>query len=250
MGIKDREAGINGDILHLIAMITMLIDHSAVVLFDNNIVLRGIGRLAFPIFCFLIAEGFKHTSNLTNYIGRLMIFGIISEIPFNLMVSDTIIDYSHQNVMWTLMWGLCGMYVIDRLYTYLESKDAIKDKIIPIILICMTFIIGNVIGDYFRVDYGGTGVVMVMSFYFIDKGIFGLAITHILQIILNVYLIGSRNINIYGVNIPLQAFALAALIPIGLYNSTKKRGNRAIRLVGYAFYPVHIIVLKFLERLI
>ena len=91
----------NGQSLKLIAMLTMVIDHIGLALFPNEMIWRYIGRIAFPIFAFLIVEGFVHTSDFKKYIGRILVFAIISEIPFNLLVSGDVFDYTHQNVFFT-----------------------------------------------------------------------------------------------------------------------------------------------------
>ena len=89
--------------LKLIAVISMLLDHTGHVLFPGQIWFRYVGRLAFPIYSFLLAEGFFHTKNLKSYMFRLLFFGIISEIPFDLAFYDTVFTFEHQNVFWTLL---------------------------------------------------------------------------------------------------------------------------------------------------
>lgn len=137
--VKKHKKGISGSTLKLIAIITMLIDHTAativnrmlqansgmlntsdaqaiqdflndnVMLISLNAIMRSIGRIAFPIFCFLLIEGFQHTRNRRNYGIRLAIFALISEIPFDLAFEGTIFEYGHQNVFFTLLIGLLVM---------------------------------------------------------------------------------------------------------------------------------------------
>ena len=91
--------------LKLLAVVTMLIDHMGFTLFPHAVWMRAVGRLAFPIFCFLIAEGCAHTHDKKRYAGRLLLFAVLSELPFNLMCSGQWISWNYQNVLWTLLIG-------------------------------------------------------------------------------------------------------------------------------------------------
>ncbi len=132
-----RKRGISGSTLKLVAIFTMLIDHTAATILQNILVARGmnnldptdtqavmqfyadnaslnvlmvamrlIGRIAFPIFCFLLVEGFLHTRNVAKYAIRLALFAAISEIPFDLAFYNKIPANNHQNVFFTLLIGL------------------------------------------------------------------------------------------------------------------------------------------------
>lgn len=171
--------GITGSTLKIIAMITMLIDHigATIVLqlvqrnsdnFDafGNVrmtgmvilyyVLRGIGRLAFPIFIFLLLEGFQYTHNRFLYIGRLLLFAIISEIPFDLAVNLStnsilkghVLEFTSQNVFFTLA---IGMIVL----TVLEGLRVLQiDTILKTILIIGVTALGAALAYALHTDYG------------------------------------------------------------------------------------------------
>ena len=118
--------GISSSTLKWIAIISMLIDHFAVAVYSQlenyqmgvYTLMRGIGRIAFPIYCFLLVEGFCHTHDIMKYIKRCFIFALISEIPFDLAVHGNVFDLSSQNVFFTMTLGLCTLYAI----SYFEKK--------------------------------------------------------------------------------------------------------------------------------
>ena len=131
--------GLSGTALKYIACITMLIDHIGASCIEAGIllpalaagaascggipvstllaadrVLRYIGRLAFPIFCFLAVEGFLHTHDVKKYVRRLLLFGLLSEVPFDLAFFRTPFAPQHQNVYWTLALGVLAMAGLKR----------------------------------------------------------------------------------------------------------------------------------------
>ncbi len=118
--MEKRKFDISSVGLHVFAMIFMLMDHMWATVFTNAQWLTSVGRLAFPIFAFMIVEGYTHTRNLKKYVLRLLAFAIVTEIPFNLMVGNSVIYYVHQNVLWTFLIGI-GLIHINELARKRES---------------------------------------------------------------------------------------------------------------------------------
>lgn len=230
---------INNNTLKIIAMILMLLDHLWGTIIPGNQWMTLIGRMAFPIFAFLIVEGFFHTSDLKKYMKRLFIFGLISEIPFNLIYTGSIIFPFHQNVMFTLLLGLLIINEIDKI----KNNKEIKKKIIPILKIFL-FLLISIIGF---VDYGVTGVLTIVVFY-LFRG-FKLAwIGQLISLIL-LYIVffegQSVILNIFNHEyfLPLQSIGILSLIFIWLYNGEKGKNNKLIKYLFYSFYPVHMLVI-------
>ena len=220
--------------LHIIAMIFMLCDHMWATILDYEW-LTCIGRIAFPIFAFLITEGYIHTSNINKYIKRMVIFAIITEIPFNLMVSASPIYPFHQNVLWT--------FVISLLTLKYLSFDNTKNIFKSILIILLAIIIATVT----MCDYFGAGVMMVVGFYIFRK-------SKLLQLLMMIYvnmilLQGySYPIDIAGYTyyFPQQGFAILSLIFIWLYNGKQGYHAKWFKIFCYAFYPLHMLILYIL----
>ena len=220
--------------LHIIAMIFMLCDHMWATILDYEW-LTCIGRIAFPIFAFLITEGYIHTSNINKYIKRMMIFAIITEIPFNLMVSASPIYPFHQNVLWT--------FVISLLTLKYLNFDNVKNSFKSILIILLAIIIATVT----MCDYFGAGVMMVVGFYVFRK-------SKILQLLMMIYvnmiLIQGYSYPIdiagYTYYFPQQGFAVLSLIFIWLYNGKQGYHAKWFKIFCYAFYPLHMLILYIL----
>lgn len=215
----------NSFTLKMIAIITMLIDHTAAVLVPDDqliyIVMRAIGRLAFPIFCFLIVEGLHNSKNVNNYILRLGVFAFISEIPFDLALFREPLFLNYQNVYFTLVIGLAVIYGLHKIRMHLVSN-----QVISIILQVIVVISGCVLANFLRTDYSMMGVILILVFYqFREKKL--LLIISVLCVTI-------------GLGSPFEGLASISLIFILLYNGL--RGPKT-KYVFYAFYPVHLLCL-------
>ena len=234
----------NALILHILAMLFMLIDHMWATVISGNMWMNFVGRLAFPIFAFMIAEGYYHTHDIKKYIKRMFVFALISEIPFNLMNSGSVIDPFHQNVMWTFLLALICMTWTDKYreqkYYYLKGFG-----------ITLLFTLLSMLG---MTDYMGVGILTVMLFYFThDKNWKNLLIQFIGLYIINFIFIQNMDIPfmLFGHEFffPTQGFAIFSLIPIWLYNGKQGPHNKYIQYACYLFYPVHILVLSLIAIL-
>lgn len=219
---------LTGSSLKMIAVVTMAIDHAAsfllrhqqtfiepLITYHNHalnwyFLMRCIGRLSFPIFAFLLVEGFIHTSNRRRYGWSLLICALVSEIPWALIHHG--FRLVGHNVMFTLLWGFLGLCVVER-----YRSDWRKGGAILIAMMAAAF--------FFRPDYDGLGFAFIMMLYVLRRHF-------ALQVIMGCAML------------PMKWVAGLAFIPIGMYN-----GRRGFiqgpwgKYLFYAFYPLHLLVI-------
>ena len=232
--------------LHIMAMMFMLCDHlwgTSIVSYD---IFTCIGRLTFPIFAFLIVEGYFHTSNLKKYVKRLLLFAIISEIPFNLVMGSSVFFPIHQNVLWSFLISIGLIHWNEKA----KEKQIWKRVLIGIATFCIAYI-GGIITF---VDYYNAGILMTLTFYFFR----GKKWWNYLGQLICMWYVNSELLGGYGYEfvlagnthfIPRQAIALLALIPIWQYNGKQGYHSKKMQYAYYVFYPLHILVLGIVKIL-
>ena len=233
--------------LRLIAIIAMFIDHLGYIFFPDAIWMRIVGRLAFPIFAFQIAEGFSYTSDFVKYCNRLFVFAFISEIPYNLMINPNMpINPFRQNVLWTLLLGLLAIKAIDEVRK-LNISGVSKCLICGIITIAAYFV-----GVHFNLDYYGAGVLTVIVFYFGRNVEHGKIFEFLGMFYINFTILSAGKtmffINGQRMYFSIQAFAILALIPIWLYKGNKGYSSKLWHKFCYWFYPAHMMILALIGR--
>lgn len=238
--------GLTGTQLKMIAMAIMLIDHIGAFLIEFNMlnvpmltlttnfqpssawmqwywldfILRSVGRMAFPIFCFLLTEGFRHTHDRKAYLGHLCLFALISEIPFDLAVSRMPVNFQAQNVFFTLALGLIVLELLDQL----QGR-----RILSFLIISGSFILATVC----RFDYYGFGILFILAFqkFRNQRGLLVLSLAVIS----------------FGMGLS-ELFSLLALPLIFRYNG--QRGQVLNKNLFYLFYPAHILILTWLSAFV
>ncbi|MFV0440343.1 MAG: TraX family protein [Lachnospirales bacterium] len=229
----------SGIVLKLIAILTMAIDHIGLV--NDLFYFRVIGRIAFFLFAFMIAEGVVYTRDIKKYLMRLLLFAFISDPFFDIffytssgnpfeLSQKAFFDLSHQNVMFTLFFGALACVLVEKLW---NSEDK-KEKVVLSIGIVVTFAISMVSNQ----DYGMVGTAMVLFFYMARNSFNAQAIVVITFAII-----------LYYFNAELLLGAVSSLIFIKLYNGNKGTfGNKtvdfAFQLFTYIFYPLHLLLLS------
>ena len=222
---------LSGSVLKCIALFTMIVDHVGLHLLRNSgivllytsagplelfTLMRKVGRLAFPIYCFLLVEGFLHTHDRRKYGLNLLAFALISEIPWNLEHTGALYCPS-QNVFFTLFLGYAGMCCIE------ELKERPLEQLIS--LIALVLVAMNL-----KADYGIGGFAFILVMYLLRE-------QKILQAIV-------------GTCIESGGWAAGrAFIPINLYNG--QRGfiqGKFMKYLFYAAYPVHIMIIYLIKK--
>ena len=227
--------------LHIIAMALMLMDHLWATLLPAQDWLTCAGRLAFPIFAFMTVEGYFHTRNLKRYALRLLLFALLSEVPFDLMYGGTWFYPVHQNVIWTLLLGLLGVHLMETVRK--KQKTGLY-----LLVSALVVVAGAVLGTLGMVDYYGAGVLTVFAFYIFRGRKWWCLLGQVLTLYwINVVLLGGLMypIRLFGMEFELcqQGLALLALVPIWLYRGRQGCHSKPFQYACYAFYPVHMLLL-------
>lgn len=216
---------LDGTTLKIIAMISMVLDHVGDNFFPDQIWMRIIGRIAMPIFAFCVAEGFIHTHDKLKYLYRMGIFALISEVPFDLVTSGKVLEFTHQNIMMTFFWAILGLFLYEN-----NEKNPTKMSQLLSGIIIFHFTISSL---FMGLDYNMVAVGLIFIYYLLkDKAPF------INNAVAAIYHALLRNVGIYW-------FGLLGFIPIFLYNG--KRGI-GLKWLFYIFYPAHLLLIWFLKQ--
>lgn len=243
----------SGFTLKLLALILMIIDHCGLVLFAGTslyLPCRILGRIAFPLYAFLITEGYVHTRSVKKYAGRLLVFAVLSEIPFDYAFFRTPFYMGYQNVFFTLVLGLGALVCLDgalgRSGRIKASETAAgntgeskisagelweqtmhRSNISKILLIVIM-----VIAELTYTDYGAFGVLVIVLFYLFRDQKVKCMVSVAAALIIYGFLGGFY----------IEGFGAIALIFILLYNG--KKGQYPFpSLLFYAAYPLHLLIL-------
>lgn len=240
--------------LRLFACAAMLLDHIGYCLGTSHplyLPLRIVGRTAFPIFVFLIVNGFRHTSDRRRYALRLGVFALISQIPYSLFVNKPSV-WSSGSVFFTLLLCLLTVWLTDALRR--SGRWRVLMPLPALTGFCLFYF------GFLRADYGAKGILMATVFYLFDGNrvltAVGLLVALLYEQLLSallalLHLLRGQSA---GLVAPtqwqlLQLFALLALVPIFLYNGKKGGALRspaaakAVQLGFYLFYPAHLLLL-------
>lgn len=230
--MEEKKWGLSGGTLKIIALVSMIIDHATAVFvnyYDYEVLYnmgRCIGRLAFPLYCFLLVEGFCYTRNVKKYCVRLFLFAIISEVPFDLVFFRRVIYMGHQNVFFTLLLGILLIWNMDRI---LKKKNS---NWIGNVLNVIGAIVVYVLSSYIYSDYGVYGVLLIALFYLFrgNKG-----------------KVAASNIGfnfIFSVGSIRQLAGVCSVPIIALYNGKK---GVSLKYFFYLIYPLHLLLFYWIK---
>ena len=254
-------------LLKIVAIICMVCDHLRYVLPNADTeMMRVLGRIAFPIFAFLIVEGFVHTKNLKKYIMRLGLVAIISEYPFLLFtIGCKICDEIELNVLFTFLCGVLVLFFYDKakkIFHSLIQKENFENNIKKRIVLLVSYIVSIVLigwmANELKMDYGDFGIAIILLFYiFREKNIFKnvlIASISVIGLLLKIFF--AYNMDISSPNflssmkycLPYMIGYICAAVILMQYNG--KVGKYKMKYFFYLFYPVHMVVMYLIYKYI
>lgn len=239
--------------LKLIAILTMLIDHTAIALlpwlrqlvYGRSIydAMRGIGKAAFPLFCFLLVEGVFHTRNRWRYLGRIAVFAVLSELPSDLFFRSWDSRNDAMSIFSTLSLGLLTLIVTDIIMIWGREKPSSRSLAI---FGCVVFATAALtLGDVLQVEYEGAGIALILMIFYAEKLASSRQGANV-QRRENVFAASAIAVWLIAhdlmVGCPIEIYGLVAAIPVALY-SGEHGSYRIPKWFFYAFYPAHLFVL-------
>lgn len=225
--------GISGSTLKIMAMLFMLCDHIGYVLLGPFVtgaegtaaayyILRAvIGRWAFPIYCFLLVEGFQKTRSRKKYGLRLFLFALVSEVPFDLAFYGSPFSQTHCNIFFTLLLSVIMMELMEK------AEERLGDWRLRALCQAGAFLCAALAAELIRCDYGAKGILAVALLYVFRKK-------------KGAQLLAGCAAFLWEITAPL------AFLPVAFYNGEK---GLKLKYVFYLFYPGHLLALYFLWQL-
>ena len=239
--------GVSSNVIKVIAILIMTFDHFCKIILywlANNVLYNSqnfrliyklifsvfyeIGQMAFPLFAFLLVQGFLHTKNIYKYFFSLLSFGFISEIFFFLAFYNNLVYLQHQNVFFTLSFGLLLLFTLKKVQLKFNN-DFLSNFAIQATLCCLFMFLSFIL----NFDHGVRGLLLILIFYYFRN----CRLISLLFFLLLYCLFHSLNI-----------YLLFPCIIILLYNG--KRGKKKFKYLFYFYYPLHLIVLYIVKILI
>lgn len=221
-------------VIKVYAMIFMLIDHVGFLLLNDNVQFRLLGRIAFPLFAFLLVNGYYHTSNKNKYLTRMVIFAFISEMFFDLAIYEGINLYS-QNVFFTLSIGLACIIFCEK------CRKMSVEKIVVLIFQAVIFMTAMIINEILCADYGWYGIMLIYFIYLTygntKKQKIGMAFAVFVANFINVLI--EHNV--------FQGFSILAAAYILMFEEKEVKVSRTAKILCYVFYPLHLAVLYIIK---
>lgn len=214
--------------LRLLALLFMGVDHAGLALFPAAPAFRWAGRLAFPIYCFLISEGYAHTRDLRAYARRLLLFALLSEVPFDLLIFGRLSSPAEQNAMFSLLLGLLSLI----------AADALRFRPAPLAAALLSLFMASML---LRVSYGWLGPALCLCFHLLR----GRRITKLLAAAALLFCYtGSLLLSGVSRGWALSSlFALLSLPLLALYRGRRGPRTPLLTFLFYAAYPLHLLAL-------
>ena len=236
--VKKQKFGLTNNQLKIIAMVSMVLDHVGLLFFPDMQIFRILGRIAFPIFAYMIAEGCRYTKNRTKYLGMIAAMGIVFQVVYFVAMQSL-----YQGILVTFSLAIIAIYAIDGL---LHAKRKFWGRVAAVLalafVVAFVFVLPSFLKDSdFDIDYGIWGILLPVIVYFMPSHVWKVGCASLLLIARGLY---------YTIIVPiaLQWWSLLAIPFLALYNG--KRGKYKMKYLFYIYYPLHLVVLQGLTMLL
>ena len=216
---------LTGNQLKIIAMISMVLDHVGLVFFPEVELFRILGRIAFPIYAYMIAEGCAHTKNRKKYLGTILGMGILFQLVYLIFMGDI-----YQGILITFSLSIGLIYAIEG---FINTKNPVYRALMCSIIAFIIFygvVCPYIFGEYgFAIDYDVWGIILPVFIYFAPTKLSKLFFTTAVLVTMAFF------------NAPRQFFALVSVLLLALYNG--ERGKLKMKYFFYIFYPLHLVII-------
>ncbi len=236
---KKPKFGLTNNQLKIVAMVSMLLDHVGLLFFPEEPLFRILGRIAFPIFAYMIAEGCRYTKNRAKYLGMIAGMGVVFQLVYLVAMQSL-----YQGILVTFSLAIITIYSIDgilkskKLWVRLAAVGALAAVVV------FVFVLPFVLSETdFALDYGVWGILLPLIVYFVPSNKWRIGCVAALLVVRAIYY------SVFAISLGvLQWFSLLTIPLFALYNG--ERGRAKMKYVFYIFYPAHLVVLYGIAMLI
>ena len=235
--IQKPKFGLTNNQLKIIAMVSMALDHIGLLFFPDVAIFRILGRIAFPIFAYMIAEGCRYTKNRAKYLGMIAGMGFVFQIVYFVAMQSL-----YQGILVTFSLAIIAIYSIDGIVKSKKIWGRLAALAGLAFVLAFVFVLPTLLtGTDFDIDYGVWGILLPILVYFMPSRAWKFVGVSLLLLARAIYYT-------VVVPIPLQWWSLLTIPLLALYNG--ERGKRKMKYVFYIFYPAHLVILYGIAMLI
>lgn len=220
--LTKRSLGLTGNQLKLIALVTMTCDHIGVQLLPQMLLLRIIGRLALPIFAYMLAQGCRYTRNKTRYLLTIAAVALVCQLVYFFAMGSL-----DQCILVTFSLSICMIFALDKALNTPSLKNSLLAALVFVSVFCISKILPRVLPG-FSVDYGFAGILLPVLIWLGKEKWQSL-------------LLCGAGLVLLSIGNPIQWYSLLSLPLLALYNGT--RGKRKLKYLFYIYYPAHLVLL-------
>lgn len=234
---KKPKFGLTNNQLKIVAMVSMLLDHMGLLFFPDAEIFRILGRIAFPIFAYMIAEGCRYTKNRAKYLGMIGGMAIVFQIVYFVAMQSL-----YQGILVTFSLAIILIYSIDGIVRSKKLWVRLASVVVLASVVAFVVVLPRVLSNTdFAIDYGVWGILLPILVYLMPSRPWQIGAASVFLLVRVLYYL-------FIVPMPIQAWSLLAVPLLALYNG--KRGKAKMKYLFYIFYPAHLVILYGIAMLI